>query len=51
MSKLIDILGLRYYSQFCSLVNLDEGHNFEERSLKYNDEMSTRIMKRNGFKV
>jgi hypothetical protein len=50
-SKLIDILGLRCYSQFCSLVNLDEGHNFEERRLKYNDEMATRIMKRNGFKV
>lgn len=50
-SKLIDILGLRCYSQYGILCNLDEGHDFESRRSLYNDDIATKIMKRNGFKI
>lgn len=49
-SKLIDILGLKCYSQHGLLVNLDEGIENEKRRSMYEGEVSRKILKRNGFK-
>jgi hypothetical protein len=49
-SKFIDILGLKCYSQYGLLVNLDEGLESQKRRSLYNDELILRIIERNGFK-
>jgi hypothetical protein len=50
-SKLIDILGLKCYSSYGCLVNLDEGENSNLRRKMYNNEIIFKILKRNGFKI
>lgn len=50
-SIIIDILGLMALSSFGVLCNLDEGLDHESRRKLYNDDIVSKILRRNGFVI